>query len=518
MPKIIQTEKLPRNLTYSEKRYVYNGLDCCITRGVFDAVELDPDQQRVYKAEQNLQAATMQMQLRGINVDHEARDTAIYQLEKETVRYRTVLERLAAKHLGWCPNIQSGPQLIQLFYNKRNIDVCDICAGEGRYQDGYYKNGNPRIRKCPRIKDHEWPGVGEKHIANLKSKQTPKPASVDVDAMEKIRNRNAHGSLANMLARCVIGFRNAKKQLDFLSARLSPDMRMRASFNVGATETFRLSSSTNVFGEGTNFQNVTSRRRNIFIPDEGYRMCYVDLAQGESHFVAYASGDPEYMRVHDEPGNTHLKVARLIWPDELPDNEEEALAIAKHKGFFRHHSMYDLSKRIQHGANYVGTKYTVARTLQIKQKEAQEILDKYHSRFPGIHKWHAQIKEQLRETGMLTIPGFNVSRRFFERPWSKETLREGVAFIPQGAIALICHIGVWRIWKHLDGKHLEPVDDLQILQHGHDACLFQYREGREDLRDRAAELMRVTVPMPNGNLTLGVDIEEGPNWRDMEEI
>lgn len=42
----------------------------------------------------------------------------------------------------------------------------------------------------------------------------------------------------------------------FLEMQLSFDKRLRASFNVGGTETFRWSSSANGFGEGTNFQNI----------------------------------------------------------------------------------------------------------------------------------------------------------------------------------------------------------------------------------------------------------------------
>ncbi len=44
----------------------------------------------------------------------------------------------------------------------------------------------------------------------------------------------------------------------FIDAALDHDGRMRCSFNPGGTETFRWSSSTNVFGSGTNLQNIPS--------------------------------------------------------------------------------------------------------------------------------------------------------------------------------------------------------------------------------------------------------------------
>lgn len=45
---------------------------------------------------------------------------------------------------------------------------------------------------------------------------------------------------------------------NFLDAAVDSDGRMRSSFNIAGTETFRWSSSANVFGSGTNLQNIPS--------------------------------------------------------------------------------------------------------------------------------------------------------------------------------------------------------------------------------------------------------------------
>lgn len=44
----------------------------------------------------------------------------------------------------------------------------------------------------------------------------------------------------------------------FIKAKLEPNARMKCSFNVAGTETFRWSSSENAFGRGTNLQNIPS--------------------------------------------------------------------------------------------------------------------------------------------------------------------------------------------------------------------------------------------------------------------
>jgi hypothetical protein len=41
-----------------------------------------------------------------------------------------------------------------------------------------------------------------------------------------------------------------------LEAKLSPDGRLRCSFNIAHPETHRWSSNSNGFGEGTNLQNI----------------------------------------------------------------------------------------------------------------------------------------------------------------------------------------------------------------------------------------------------------------------
>lgn len=43
---------------------------------------------------------------------------------------------------------------------------------------------------------------------------------------------------------------------NFCLAKLDPDDRMRCSYNIGGTESYRWSSSENAFGRGTNFQNL----------------------------------------------------------------------------------------------------------------------------------------------------------------------------------------------------------------------------------------------------------------------
>ena len=51
--------------------------------------------------------------------------------------------------------------------------------------------------------------------------------------------------------------------LGVLRTPLDPDGRMRCSYNVSGTENWRWSSSKNVYGRGTNLQNITASMRRM---------------------------------------------------------------------------------------------------------------------------------------------------------------------------------------------------------------------------------------------------------------
>jgi hypothetical protein len=84
-------------------------------------------------------------------------------------------------------------------------------------------------------------------------KKTKKP-TLDASSFETIKKR------APWLTPVVEGLEKLRSVnvfiSHFLEVPLAPDGRMRTSFNIGGTDTFRWSSSENPFGEGTNLQNI----------------------------------------------------------------------------------------------------------------------------------------------------------------------------------------------------------------------------------------------------------------------
>lgn len=95
----------------------------------------------------------------------------------------------------------------------------------------------------------------------------------------------------------------------FIDARLDSDGRMRCSFNIAGTETYRFSSSENAFGSGMNLQNIPVKEkqkikggadyialpniRKLFIPDPGHTFFDIDLDRADLQVVIWEADDAD---------------------------------------------------------------------------------------------------------------------------------------------------------------------------------------------------------------------------------
>lgn len=448
--------KLRSRVTYQ----VYNGLDAAITKGVWDNLypKLDEDTGRVYRFSLGMQGPAMSLQVRGIRVDEKRVWKAIKEVEEREARAAIVLNKLAEVWWGKGLNPRSPQQLKPFLYE---------------------------VLKLPPQRDKKG------------------KISTGIEAIETLQKKAPQYWT---ILRPILRLRELRKQLGFLRARRSADGAMRASFNVGATETGRWSSSKNAFGEGLNFQNVFKSLRYIFIPRPGLRMANADLKTAESMLVAYLSGDPEYIKAHLS-FDTHTYVAKLIWPEAGwtgdPEHDKE---LAKKPGFYRHFSMRDLAKRVQHGSNYGASEFALARILHIPLQDARDLLNKYKRQFPGIFAWQERRKLELRKFGKVPT-ALRRWRQFYDRVWENSTQREAIAHEPQSLVGDILNIGLYRIWREMHG------DGMWILNQGHDAVLFEYEPKREDeILERVTTLLRVEVPINGQTIVIPADVGTGANW------
>ncbi len=502
-----------QSLSGQLQHWAYNALDCLATREIADTLlpRLDPDQARFYAFERAAQLPAFAMSRRGILVDEPACTAALGALRVEV--------RTCVKALN-----KSSEVLVH--WDKMEL-VTGACKKSTR-KDGRHtwQKGVPDTpaRRCVNCKarrtvpapfnpnspdqcDHLLYDLMGLAVQRNKKKQR----STDDDCLQRLARKYKK---ATGLCLAILEARGLKKQIGFLKTRRTSTGRFPSTFVVGQAWSGRWSSTKNPYKEGGNLQNVAERHRHIFIADPGFELCYVDLKQAESNLVAHLAGDEEYIAAH-ATGDVHTYVTRLIWP-ELPwtwDLEADK-AIAKQSPSWDTapgHNYRFQAKRIQHGGNYGLTPFGIARIAHIPVRAATEAATAYHQAFPGIRAWQRSIGATVRARGPLRFPlGFSV--KLFGRPWDDHTVKQGLSLLPQGTVAHIINIAVWRLWTEMDPH------EIQMLAQVHDAALFQYPTGRLDLVRKAVALMQIPLAVTDINdttriTTIPVEASVGANWR-----
>lgn len=277
--------------------------------------------------------------------------------------------------------------------------------------------------------------------------------------------------------------------------------------------TGRLSSSAAADGTGTNLQNLAPQLRKMFIADEGWKLCGMDLEQAESREVGWQCGilfdDWSYLDACYS-GDLHTLTCRLIWP-QLPwtGDPKKDRAIAD-QNFYREYSRRDMSKRGGHGSNYLGTPWTMARHLKVPVSLMEHFQKSYFEAFPGIPKWHRWTAQQLQTTHELTTP-FGRTRTFFSRHNDDSTLREAVAYVPQSSTADRTNLILYRIWKHFGSR-------VQLLAQVHDAIYFQFHAHEEqEIIPEALSLFNIEMTHKGHSLVVPGEAKLGWNWGNYDE-
>ncbi len=489
MPTIINTATLqPGDGTPLDRHQVYCGLDSCVTIEVHPAIYklLDPETKLIYDFERALQAPVLEMSLRGILTDGYEVSKLFHIYEKRKLRIYDIVQKYAMVVWGDSLNPGSHVQLKEFFYERMRI---------------------PKIYKYEK---------GQRKL------------TVNRDALEKIQQYR----YARPIAIAVLAYRDMQKKMGVLNSGIDDDDKMRFSWNIGGTNTGRFSANENVYGGGTNSQNITDELRKIFIAEEGKKLAYLDLAQAESRVTAYISGDEAYISAC-ESEDLHTAIAMLIWPEldwsSGPNRNPAADRETAEKKFWRHWSYRDISKRGGHLTNYVGTAAANAKQLHVSVETMKRFQFLYFKAFPGIRRMHTDVARGLQTTAIITTP-LGRRRLFFGRNYEDDILRKGVAYTPQGTVADILNLGMWRVWREmLESRTIAKevnfvgVAGASLLSQLHDAILIQYDDDPAVERRviaRAKELMTVPVQVTDMRLrdaktremVIPVDATVGWNW------
>lgn len=484
--RIIQTGHLRPDtpLTRNEKDWIYNGLDCCVTQEILEALlpQIDNMVGGTYAFSRDLQAPILEMAMRGLLVHQRRRGEVLAKFKGQIDQLSDQLTAIVRDGIGF-PAVNT------------------------------IEKGKPKLwwRSPTQLKNLLY-DVMQLPVQRKRNAEGIMAPSTNREAIEKL----SYHFYAEPLCLHLLALRDLDKKRMFLETDIDADGRMRTSFNIAGTNTGRLASSMSDFGSGTNLQNVDRDLRSIFIADPGYKFANLDLEQAdarnlgalcwtyfhESHGEKFAGA---YLDLC-ESGDLHTNVSRLArphlpWTDDPVSNRK--LADTK---FYRNDSYRDLDKKLGHGTNYLGSPRTMAKHARVPIGEVETFQRNYFKNLPCIPEYHKFVRAEIEEYGRLTTL-FGRRRYFFGRRKDDATIREAVAYSPQSMTADEIDQGLLNVWR---------ANKVQLLVQVHDSILFQYPEEMEnEIVPWALNTLRIPLELTGGRkFVVPTEAKVGWNWGD----
>lgn len=283
---------------------------------------------------------------------------------------------------------------------------------------------------------------------------------------------------------------------DKLPGRIDPGTgRVHTSYHQAVASTGRLSSSE------PNLQNIPIRSaegrriRQAFIAPPGHTIVAADYSQIELRIMAHLSDDPSLLRAFAAGEDIHRATAAEVFGVPLDEVDTEQRRSAK---------------AINFGLIYGMSAFGLARQLDIGRKEAQEYIDLYFDRYPGVQNFMDSTRESAREKGYvetvfgrrLYLPEIN-HRNGQRRQYAERT---AINAPMQGTAADIIKRAMIAVNDWTESEEL----DVTMIMQVHDELVFEIRD--DQLETARAEINRLMVNVAELKVPLVVDIGTGSNW------
>ncbi|MCK7544562.1 DNA polymerase I [Marinobacter bryozoorum] len=326
-------------------------------------------------------------------------------------------------------------------------------------------------------------------------KKTPKGAP---STAEPVLQELAH---EHRLPRLILEHRSLSKlkstYTDTLPELVSPRTgRIHTSYHQAVTATGRLSSSE------PNLQNIPVRTeqgrriRQAFTAPDGYKLVAADYSQIELRIMAHLSGDKGLLGAFERGEDIHRATAAEVFGaavDEVTSDQRRS------------------AKAINFGLIYGMSAFGLARQLEVDRKTAQDYIDRYFHRYPGVLEYMDRIRKQAHDDGFvetlagrrLYLPEINARNKQMQQAAERTAINAPM----QGTAADIIKRAMITVEDWLTANHAE---EARMVMQVHDELILEVKEGALDsickgLEQRMSAAADLKVP-------LLVETGIGDNW------
>ena len=271
--------------------------------------------------------------------------------------------------------------------------------------------------------------------------------------------------------------------------------RVHTSYEQAVTATGRLSS------QNPNLQNIPIRTENgrrvrkAFIAPEGYKLIAADYSQIELRIMAHLSKDERLLSAFKAGEDIHRATAADVFGVDVSEVSDDQRRSAK---------------AINFGLIYGMSAFGLAQQLDIGRNDAQEYVDLYFERYPGVKEYMDRTRQLAADQGFvetlfgrrLYLPEINASN--FQRRQAAE--RTAINAPMQGTAADIIKRAMIRVDEWLENDRVEARMIMQV----HDELVLETSSTEIDtvvqtVSKMMSEAAELSVP-------LVVECGIGDNW------
>lgn len=287
-----------------------------------------------------------------------------------------------------------------------------------------------------------------------------------------------------------------------LPKQINPNSgRVHSSFHQAVTATGRLSSSH------PNLQNIPIRTddgkkiRQAFVAPKNYTLISADYSQIELRIMAHLSGDKGLHDAFHQNLDIHQATAAEIFNVSLND----VTSLQRRS-----------AKAINFGLIYGMSSFGLAKQLRIERNAAQQYIDRYFERYPGVKKYmedtralaHAQGYVETLFGRRLYLPLINVQNK------SQQQMAERTAINApmQGTAADIIKRAMVDVYEWLK----ESAPETNMIMQVHDELILETPKINAsaialEIKKRMENAVALSVP-------LIVNIGIGDNWGETKNV